>query len=90
MQSTWKKSVANIVDAWVCRNCRRVVPVRRCGAWDLPGSEDPADRERADPVAELEQLALDLVVPQPSFPVASRSISAVISALTGGRPVRSG
>jgi len=24
--------VASIVDAWVCRNCRHVVPVRRCGA----------------------------------------------------------
>jgi hypothetical protein len=41
-------------------------------------------------VAELEQLALEPLVPQPLFPVANRSISAVISALTGGRPVRFG
>jgi hypothetical protein len=41
-------------------------------------------------VAELEQLALDPLVPQLLFSVASRSISAAISALTGGRPVRSG
>jgi hypothetical protein len=52
--------------------------------------EDPADRGRADPVAELEQLALDPLVPQPLFSVASRSISAAISALTGGRPARRG
>jgi hypothetical protein len=31
-QSTWKKSVASIVDAWVCRNVRQVVSVRRFGA----------------------------------------------------------
>ena len=36
-QSTWKKSVASIVDAWVCRNCRHVVPVRRCGAGGFSG-----------------------------------------------------
>jgi hypothetical protein len=41
-------------------------------------------------VAELEQLALDPLVSQPSFSVASRSISVAISALTGGRPVRCG
>jgi len=31
-QSTWKKSVASIVVAWVCRNCRHVVSVCRFGA----------------------------------------------------------
>ncbi len=34
----------------------------RCAVWvpgDLQGLEDPADRGRADPMAELEQLALD-------------------------------
>jgi hypothetical protein len=31
-QSTWKKSVARVVAAWVCRNCRQVVSVCRCGA----------------------------------------------------------
>jgi hypothetical protein len=31
-QSTWKKSAASIVAAWVRRNCRQVVSVRRCGA----------------------------------------------------------
>ena len=31
-QSTWKKSAASIVDAWVCRNLRHVVSVRRSGA----------------------------------------------------------
>jgi hypothetical protein len=52
--------------------------------------EDPADRRCADPVADLEQLALDPLVSQPLFSVASRSMSAAISALTGGRPVRFG
>jgi hypothetical protein len=31
-QSTWKKSVASIVAACAFRNCRHVVPERRCGA----------------------------------------------------------
>jgi hypothetical protein len=55
------------------------------------GPEDPADRGGADPVAEPEQLALDpLVYPRLLFSVARRSMSAAISALTGGRPVRFG
>jgi len=48
--------------------------------------EDPADRGRADPVAELEQLALDPLVPQPLFSVEGRSISAAISALPEAVP----
>jgi hypothetical protein len=31
-QSTWKKSAASIVAAWVCRNFRHVVSVCRSGA----------------------------------------------------------
>src|ERR1700749_3369861 len=62
-QSTWKKSAGRIVAAWACRNCRHVVSVRRLGAGDLQGFEDPADGGCADPVAELEQLALDPLVP---------------------------
>jgi hypothetical protein len=57
---------------------------------DLEGLEYPADRGCADPVAELEQFTLDPFVPQAWFSVASRSISAVIPALAGGRPVRFG
>jgi hypothetical protein len=41
-------------------------------------------------VAQFEQFALIRWYPQPWFSVASRSISAAISALTGGRPVRFG
>jgi hypothetical protein len=37
-------------------------------------------------VTELEQLALDPLVPQPWFSPASRPISAAISALIGGLP----
>ena len=89
-QPAWKKSAASIVAAWACMNCRQVVSVRRCGAGDLQGFEDPADGGCADPVAELEQLAWILLYPQPLFSVASSSMGAAISALTGGRPVRRG
>src|ERR1022692_4165742 len=62
-QSTWKKSVTSIVDAWVCRNSRHIVSERRSGAGgSLQRLEDPADGGRSDPVAELEQLALDPLV----------------------------
>ena len=62
-QSTWKKSAASIVAAWVCRNLRHVVSVCRFGAGgDLQGPEDPADGGGADPVAELEQFAPDPLV----------------------------
>jgi hypothetical protein len=33
-QSTWKKSVASIVAACACRNCRHVVSVRRIADLD--------------------------------------------------------
>ena len=62
----------------------------RCAGADPQRMEDPADRGRAYPVAELGQLARYRRYPQPWFSVASRSMSAVISALTGGRPVRFG
>jgi hypothetical protein len=58
------------------------LPFRRGG--------NPADRRCADPVAELEQLALNPLVSQLRFSVASCSISLAIWALTGGRPVRFG
>jgi hypothetical protein len=68
---------------------RRVgVPCRRRR---IPrGVEDLADRGGADPVAELEHLALDPLIPQQRFSAARRSISTAISGLTGGRPVRFG
>src|SRR6202035_1054820 len=62
-QSTWKK---------VCGEHRRCLgvqelPPRHVGApfrcrRNLQGLEDPADSGRADPEAELEQLALDPLV----------------------------
>src|SRR6476619_161193 len=61
-QSTWKKSVASIVDAWVCRNFRHVMSERLWCRGSLQRLEDPADRGRTNPVAELEQLALDPLV----------------------------
>jgi hypothetical protein len=52
-----------MVAAWVCRNCRQVVSVCRSGAGGIRSAlRNPADRGRADPEAELEQLALDPLV----------------------------
>ena len=58
-QSTWKKSVASIVNAWVCRNWSQVVSVCRFGPGGIfRAFEDPEDGGCADPVAEFQQLAL--------------------------------
>jgi hypothetical protein len=54
---------------------------------ELPGAV--ADQE-TDPVAELEQFALDPLVSPAWFSVASRSMSVTVSVLTWGRPVRCG
>jgi hypothetical protein len=65
--------------------------VRRLGSRRDPQRlEDPADRGRAYLAAELSSSPWIRWYPQPVFSVASRSMSAVISALTGGRPVRFG
>jgi len=55
-QSTWKKSTASMLAAWVRRNWRQLVSGCRRDAVAL---EDPADRRGAYAVAECEQLALD-------------------------------
>jgi len=54
--------VASIVDAWVCGNFRHVMSERLWCRGSLQRLEDLADRGRTNPVAELEQLALDPVV----------------------------
>ena len=72
-------------------NFRQVVPVRRSGAEGIFSALRTRRMVDApDPVAELEQLALEPLVSPAWFSVASRSISAAISALTGGRPIRCG
>jgi hypothetical protein len=49
--------------AWVRRNCRHVVSVRRTGAgWDPVTAQDPADRRGSDAVAEGEQFTADALV----------------------------
>jgi hypothetical protein len=68
--------------------CRVSAPLR-CRQ-DPQGLEDPADRGRTDPVTEFSSSPWIRWYPQPWFSVASRPISAAISALTGGRPVRFG
>ena len=59
-QSTWKKSVASIVDACVCRNVRHVVSERRSGA----GGVLLARCRRARPGASLARCAAPLPAPR--------------------------
>src|SRR5437868_137555 len=90
-QSTWKKSVASIVDAWVRRNFRHVMSERRSGA----GGVFSALRTLRIVDAPTRWPSLSsspwiLLYPQPLFSVAGCSLRAAISALTGDRPVRLG
>ena len=90
-QSTWKKSAASIVAACVCWNCRHVVPVRRSGAGGIFRAS--RTRRMVDALTRWPSLSSSPWIrwyPQPLFSVASRSISAAVSALTGGRPIRCG
>jgi hypothetical protein len=90
-QSTWKKSVASIVAAWVCKNCRHVVSVFRCGTGGIFSAF--RIRRMVDALTRWPSLSSSPWIrwyPQLLFSVASRSMSAVISVLTGGRPVQCG
>jgi hypothetical protein len=90
-QSTWKKSTASIVAACACRNCRHVVSVRRFGAGGIFRALSTWRIVEAPTLwPSLSSSPWIRWYPQPWFSVASRSISAAISALTGGRPVRFG
>gem|GEM_PF-6388874 len=83
--------MASIVDAWVCRNFRQVVSVRRRGAGGIFSAV--RTRRIVDAPTRWPGFSSSPWIrwyPQPLFSVASRSISAAISALTGGRPVRLG
>jgi hypothetical protein len=80
--------VASIVAAWACRNGRRVVSVCRFGA----GGIFSALRTRRIVEAPARWPSLSSSpwmrwYPHVLFSVANCSMSAVISALTGGRPV---
>jgi len=75
----------------VCRNCRQVAPVRRFGAGAI--FRAVRTRRMVDALTRwpgLNSSPWILWYPRPRFSVASRSISAAISALTGGRLVRFG
>ena len=83
--------MASIVDAWACRNFRHVVSERRSGA----GGIFSAFRTRriVDAPTRWPSMSSSPWIrwyPQLLFSVASRSMSAAISVLTGGRPVRCG
>jgi hypothetical protein len=80
-----------MVAACACRNFRQVVSVRRLGAGEIFSAL--RTRRIVDALTRWPSLSSSpwiLWYPQPLFSVASRSISAAISALTGGRPVRFG
>ena len=90
-QPTWKKSVASIAEAWVCRNFRHVMSERRSGA----GGVFSALRTLriVDAPTRWPSLSSSPWIrwyPQPLFSVASCSMRAAIPALTGDRPVRLG
>jgi hypothetical protein len=73
------------------RNCRQVVLQRRLGAVGIFSAVRIL--RIVDALTRWPSLSSSpwiLLYPQPLFSVASRSMSAAISALTGGRPVRCG
>ena len=77
--------------AWVCRNCRQVVSVRRFGAGGI--FRALKTRRMVDALTRWPSFSSSPWIgwyPQPLFSVASRSISAAISALIGDRRVRCG
>jgi hypothetical protein len=61
--STCRKSHARSPGAWEARNCCQVGDARRGAGVSPGGSQDPADRSRADAVPEPEELTLDTAVP---------------------------
>jgi hypothetical protein len=80
-----------MVAAWECMNCRRVVSVCRFGAGgirDFLGTRRMVQAPTRWP--SLNSSPRMRWYSQLLFPVASRSVSAAISGLTGGRPVRFG
>ena len=58
--STCRKSHARIPDAWEARNCRQVGDARRGAGVSPVAARIPADRSRADAIAEAEEFALRL------------------------------
>src|SRR5271169_873625 len=73
--SACRKSHARIPDAWEARNCRQVGDARRRGGHEPGGGQDPADRSRADAIAEAEEFALDAAV-SPAGEMLSSTFSA--------------
>ena len=77
-----------MVAACACRNCRQLVSVRRVGAGGIRSAL--RTRRIVDALTRWPSLSSSPWIrwyPQPVFSVASRSMSAAISALIGGRPV---
>ena len=90
-QSTWKKSTASMLVAWVCRNCRQLVSVCRTGAGGMRW------RCRIRRIVEaptrwpsLSNSPWILKYPQRGFSCAIRTTKAATTSSSGGRPVRFG
>src|SRR5689334_21079779 len=90
-QSTWKMSTASMLVAWVRRNCRQLVSVRRTGAGGMRW------RLRMRRIVEaptrwpsLSNSPCSRWYPHPGFSSAMRTTKAVRGASIGVRPVRCG
>jgi hypothetical protein len=90
-QSTWKKSTASMLVAWVRRNCRQLVSVFRTGAGGIRWHF----RIRRTVEAPIRWPSSSgslwiLLYPRFGFSVAIRTTSAATLASIGGRPGRFG
>ena len=91
VESTWKKSTASMLAAWVRRNCRQLLSVRRDGAGGMRW------RLRIRRIVEaptrwpsLSSSPWSLMYPQRGFSRAIRTTKAARTSSIGGRPARWG
>jgi hypothetical protein len=90
-QSTWKKSQASIVAACARRNCRQVAWSALVGAGGIRRFfRTRRIVEAPTPAPHFQKLALDPLVAQVGFCLASWPISSAMSGSIVGRPVRWG
>ena len=88
-QSTWKKSTANMLEAYVRRNCRQLVSVCRTGAGGMRWRVKI--RRIVDAPTRWPSLSnspWSLMYPQRGFSRAIRTTKATSTSSIGGRPVR--
>jgi hypothetical protein len=84
--STWKKSTARMVLAWLARNALQLCPDRAGARVDARLLEDLLHRRRRQLVSQAGRLAVDAPVPQPGLSRAISSASARTACAARGRP----